>query len=116
MQPLQVYTSPTPNGFKVSIFCEELKKAYPDFQVEYKEISLGKNEQKTESFLKINPNGRIPAMVDPNRNNFAVFESAAILLYLEKHYDPKHIFSWASTDPKADDLRSEALQVIFFAQ
>jgi glutathione S-transferase len=59
-------------------------------------------------------NGRIPALVDPNRNDFKVFETAAILLYLEKHYDPEHIFSWPSSDPQADDYRSEVLQWIFF--
>lgn len=53
-------------------------------------------------------------MVDPNRKDFAVFETAAILLYLEKHYDPEHIFSWPSTDDKADDYRSEVLQWMFF--
>jgi len=114
MQPVIVYTAGTPNGQKVTTFTEELKEAYPDFQVEYKAIALAKNEQKEEWFLKINPNGRIPALVDPNRDNFAVFETSAILLYLEKHYDPKHIFSWPSTNPKADDLRSEALQWMFF--
>ncbi|CAD6885185.1 unnamed protein product [Tilletia controversa] len=114
MQPLIVYTQGTPNGHKVTTFTEELKEAYPEFKVEYKPIELGKNEQKEPWFLKINPNGRIPAIVDPNRDNFAVFESAAILLYLEKHYDPEHKFSWPSSNPKSEDLRSEVLQWMFF--
>ncbi|KAE8214157.1 hypothetical protein CF327_g2403 [Tilletia walkeri] len=114
MQPIIVYTAGTPNGHKVTTFTEELKDAYPDFKVEYKSIELSKNEQKEPWFLKVNPNGRIPAIVDPNRDNFAVFETAAILLYLEKHYDSKHIFSWPSSNEKADDLRSEVLQWMFF--
>lgn len=63
---------------------------------------------------QINPNGRIPALVDPNNSNFAVFETAAILLYLEKKYDPDHKFSWPSSDPQAENYRSEVLQWIFF--
>ncbi|KAK0552297.1 Glutathione S-transferase 2 [Tilletia horrida] len=114
MQPIIVYTAGTPNGQKVSNFTEELKEVYPDFKVDYRAISFDKNEQKEPWFLKINPNGRIPAIVDPNRGDFAVFETSAILLYLEKHYDPEHKFSWPSSDAKADDLRSEVLQWMFF--
>ncbi|KAK0531753.1 Glutathione S-transferase 2 [Tilletia horrida] len=114
MKPIIVYTAATPNGQKVTNFTEELKDAYPDFEVEYKAISFSKNEQKEPWFLKINPNGRIPAIVDPNRSDFAVFETSAILLYLEKHYDPEHKFSWPSSNDKADDLRSEVLQWMFF--
>jgi glutathione S-transferase len=101
----------------VSNFTEELKLAYgkkTGFDVEYKKINMGGNEQKEEWFLKINPNGRIPALVDPNRSDFKVFETAAILLYLEKHYDPEHLFSWPSSDPQAEDYRSEVLQWMFF--
>ncbi|CAE6431923.1 unnamed protein product [Rhizoctonia solani] len=61
---------------------------------------------------QINPNGRIPALVDRSRGNFAVFESAAILLYLAQHYDKERKFSY---DPVSDsDLHSEELQWIFF--
>ncbi|SPC63980.1 probable theta class glutathione s-transferase [Ustilago sp. UG-2017b] len=113
MKPVILYTAGTPNGQKCSNFTEELRSAYPDFQVEYVSISLGKNEQKEAWFLEINPNGRIPALKDPNRGGHCVFESAAIILYLEKHYDPKHIFSWTDQGDGLDK-RSEVLSWIFF--
>ena len=114
MKPVILYTAQTPNGQKVSNFTEELKDAYPgEFKVEYHPISFSKNEQKSDWFLRINPNGRIPALVDPNRNDFAVFETASILLYLQEHYDPKNIFSWPN-EGEGKDRRSEALSWIFW--
>ncbi|PWN53625.1 glutathione S-transferase [Violaceomyces palustris] len=114
MQPIKLYTANTPNGEKVSILCEELK-ALGKLDYEVHAIDIMKNIQKEDWFLKINPNGRIPAIVDPNNNDFSVMESAAILLYLEKKFDDDHAFSWPSTDAKGDDYRSEVLQWIFFA-
>ncbi|CEL55498.1 hypothetical protein RSOLAG1IB_01510 [Rhizoctonia solani AG-1 IB] len=106
-----LYTVGTPNGFKASIILEELKAAY-GLEYAVQKIDFQKNEQKEPWFLKINPNGRIPALVDRSRDNFAVFESAAILLYLAQHYDKERKFSY---DPVADpDLYSEQLQWIFF--
>jgi len=109
-KPLILYTAGTPNGHKPSIFLEELKAAY-GLEYDYRAIALGKNEQKEDWFLKINPNGRIPALIDHSRNDFTVFESAAILLYLAQHYDKERKFSF---DPASDDY-NEALQWIFFA-
>lgn len=64
-------------------------------------------------FIAINPNGRIPAIVDHSRNDFVVFETAAILIYLQQHYDTTNKFGW---DPKENpDEYSEMLQWIFFA-
>lgn len=74
---IDLYTAATPNGHKVSIALEELGLAY-DTHV----LSFDKQEQKAPEFLKINPNGRIPAIVDRDNDHFAVFESGAILLYL----------------------------------
>lgn len=71
---IQLYTSPTPNGFKVSVTLEELGLPY-----EVHTIDLTKGEQKSPEFRAMNPNGRIPVLVD---DGFAVFESGAILLYL----------------------------------
>ena len=76
-------------------------------------IDISKNTQKEPWFIKLNPNGRIPVLVDRARNDFVVFETAAILLYLQQHYDKDNKFSF---DPKADpDSYSELLQWIFFA-
>ncbi|KAB0481587.1 glutathione S-transferase [Pseudomonas reinekei] len=74
---IDLYTAATPNGHKVSIVLEELGLPYTVHA-----LSFDKKEQKSEDFLKINPNGRIPAIVDRANGDFAVFESGAILVYL----------------------------------
>ena len=75
---IDLYTSETPNGWKVSITLEELGLPY-----RVNAIALSKQEQKTPEFLKINPNGRIPAIVDHDvGDGLAVFESGAIMIYL----------------------------------
>lgn len=74
---IDLYTSPTPNGYKVSITLEELGLPY-----EVHPIDLSSGAQKEPWFTAINPNGRIPAIVDRDNGGFAVFESGAIMLYL----------------------------------
>lgn len=74
---INLYTARTPNGFKVSIALEELELPY-----EVHAIDFGKKDQKADWLLKINPNGRIPVIVDRDNDDFAVFESGAILIYL----------------------------------
>jgi GST-like protein len=74
---IDLYTAATPNGHKISIALEELELTYTLHALE-----LSTNEQKQPWFLAINPNGRIPAIVDRAEDNFAVFESGAILIYL----------------------------------
>ncbi len=74
---IDLYTSPTPNGWKASIMLEELELPY-----QVKPIRLDQLEQKQDWFLAINPNGRIPALVDHDEGDLAVFESGAILVYL----------------------------------
>jgi glutathione S-transferase len=74
---IDLYTWTTPNGRKVSIALEEMGLAY-----EVHPLALRTGAQKQPPFLAINPNGRIPAIVDREADNFAVFESGAILLYL----------------------------------
>ena len=76
-----LYTSATPNGYKVSIMLEELKLKY-----KVHKIDLGTQTQKEEWFLKLNPNGRIPVLKD-NENNKVIFESGAILYYLAIKYN-----------------------------
>ncbi|KIJ25924.1 hypothetical protein M422DRAFT_273063 [Sphaerobolus stellatus SS14] len=75
-------------------------------------IAFQDMEQKSEWFLKINPNDRIPAIVDHKNNDFAVFETSAILLYLAQHYDPENKLSY---DPvKEPNLYSEVIQWLCF--
>jgi GST-like protein len=77
---LQLYSLATPNGVKVSIMLEEIGLAY-----EAHRIDIGANDQLTPEFLSLNPNGKIPAIIDPDGPNgtpLALFESGAILLYL----------------------------------
>jgi len=109
--PIVLYATGTPNGKKVSVFLEELKAAY-GLEYEYKEIDISKNIQKEPWFLAINPNGRIPAIIDRSRNDFKVFETAAILLYLQQHYDKENKLGFDHVE-EPDDY-SEALQWIFF--
>jgi len=77
---LQLYSLPTPNGVKVSIFLEETGLAYEPHLV-----SFTTNDQLSPEFLSLNPNNKIPAIIDPNGPGgqpLALFESGAILLYL----------------------------------
>src|SRR6202008_2324392 len=77
---LQLYSLPTPNGVKVSITLEEIALPY-----EPHTIDIGKNETWTPEFLSLNPNGKIPAIIDPDGpggHPIGLFESGAILLYL----------------------------------
>jgi glutathione S-transferase/GST-like protein len=74
---IDLYSAATPNGHKVSIALEEMALPYT-----LHALDLRQNTQKEPWFLAINPNGRIPAIVDRGADNFAVFESGAILVYL----------------------------------
>ena len=74
---IDLYTSPTPNGWKISIMLEELGLPYTVHP-----IRLDEQEQKSEDYLAINPNGRIPTIVDRDNDDFPVFESGAIMIYL----------------------------------
>ena len=74
---IELYTAATPNGHKISIALEEMGLEY-----QVHNLDLLALEQKQPEFLAINPNGRIPAIIDRDNDDFAVFESGAILLYL----------------------------------
>jgi glutathione S-transferase len=101
---IELLTAGTPNGQKISVFLEELGIPYTATA-----IDLGADEQKAASFLKTNPNGRIPAIIDHSRGSFRVFESGAIFLYLAEHYDKSFKFSFEDADE-----RSEMIQWLFF--
>ena len=72
-----LYTAPTPNGWKISIALEEMGLPY-----EVKVVDFATNEQKSPWYVKLNPNGRIPTLLD---DGFALFESGAILIYLAEN-------------------------------
>jgi GST-like protein len=101
---IQLYSLPTPNGVKVSIALEELGLAYEPHL-----IQIGQNETWTPEYLSLNPNGKIPAIIDPDGPGgkpFGLFESGAILLYLADKTG-----RLMPTDPAR---RYEAIQWIFF--
>jgi glutathione S-transferase len=115
---LHLLTKGTPNGLKVHAILEELREAYPKnsaLAYDFVNIQFDKKEQKSPEFLEVNPNGRIPALVDDNVKDPAtgkghnVFESASIMLWLVEKYDPEFKF-WFK-----DELqRSKAFSWIFF--
>ncbi|KAM3414219.1 hypothetical protein BST61_g10876 [Cercospora zeina] len=95
---IDLYTAGTPNGQKISITLEELGLKYNVHKVE-----IAKNQQKEEWFLKINPNGRIPALTDNTHHPSppqTLFEGASIQLYLCAHYDPSHTLSFPPNTPQ----------------
>ena len=101
---LQLYSLPTPNGVKVSIMLEEVGLPY-----EPHTIDIGKNETWTPEFLALNPNGKIPAIIDPDGPGgkpLGLFESGAILVYLAEKTG-----KLLPTDPAA---RYETLAWVFF--
>jgi GSH-dependent disulfide-bond oxidoreductase len=98
---IELYTAPTPNGWKASIMLEELGLPY-----EVRAINLLEGVQKEPWYLKLNPNGRIPTIVDREVGNFAVFESGAILIYLAE--------KTGKLLPKDAKGRSVALQWLMF--
>ncbi|MEX3239706.1 glutathione S-transferase N-terminal domain-containing protein [Serratia quinivorans] len=101
---LQLYSLPTPNGVKVSIMLEEIGLAYEPHL-----IDIGNNETWTPEFLSLNPNGKIPSIIDPNGPDgkpLALFESGAILLYLAEK-SGKFL-------PQEPALRYETIQWVFF--
>lgn len=98
---IDLYTASTPNGWKASIALEEMGLEYNVISV-----NLMDGDQKKPDYLKINPNGRIPAIVDRDNDDFAVFESGAILIYLAEKSG-----ILLSTDLKK---RSQAIQWLMF--
>ena len=101
---LQLYSLPTPNGVKVSIMLEETGLPYEPHLVDF-----GKNDQQTPEFRSLNPNGKIPAIIDPDGPGgkpLGLFESGAILVYLADKTR-----KLAPADPAR---RYETLEWVFF--
>lgn len=98
---IELYTAGTPNGHKISIALEEMGLPYT-----YHALDLMEADQKKPEFLAINPNGRIPAIVDKDNDDFAVFESGAILIYLAE--------KTGKFLPKDAKKRSQVIQWLMF--
>jgi len=98
---IDLYTSPTPNGRKISIMLEEIGLTYT---VQY--ISLMEQDQKRPEFLAMNPNGRIPVIVDRDNDDFVVFESGAIMIYLAE--------KTGQLLPREEKARSRVIQWLMF--
>ena len=101
---IQLYSLPTPNGVKVSIALEELELPYEPHLVD-----IGKDESWTPEFLSLNPNGKIPAIIDPDgpeSRPIGLFESGAILLYLAE--------KTSRLLPREPARRYETIQWVFF--
>lgn len=82
-----------PNPWKVATILEELSIPYDLKLIEFSDV-------KEPNFVKINPNGRLPAIVDPNNGNITLFESGAIILYLIENYDKNGLVSFAAGPEK----------------
>jgi GSH-dependent disulfide-bond oxidoreductase len=102
---IQLYSLPTPNGVKVSIMLEEIGLPY-----EVHRVNFDSNDQNSREFLSLNPNNKIPAMIDPNGPGgrpLPLWESGAILLYLSDKTDGKLM-------PRDTALRWQTIQWLMF--
>src|SRR4028119_2531011 len=103
-KPIELYYWPTPNGWKASIFLEELGLPY-----EVRPINIAAGDQFEPEFLKISPNNKMPAIVDPEGPDggpISVFESGAILIYLAEKTG-----RFLPADPRG---RARALEWLFW--
>jgi len=98
---IDLYTAATPNGWKASITLEELELPYTVHAIEF-----SAQQQKTPEFLAMNPNGRIPVIVDRDENDFVVFESGAIMIYLAE--------KTGKLLPDDSKMRSQVIQWLMF--
>jgi len=98
---IELFTAPTPNGWKVSIALEELGLRYT-----VRPVDLMALEQRQEWYLALNPNGKIPTIVDHGNDDFVVFESGAILIYLAE--------KTGQLMPRDEKGRSRVIQWLMF--
>lgn len=102
--PLELHYTPTPNGWKVTLLLEEAGLPYV-----VRPVDLAKGEQHTDAFRAISPNGRMPALVDPNCDGLAVFESGAIMMHIADTYPAARPFL-----PAEGAARSQTVQWLFW--
>jgi glutathione S-transferase len=95
-----------PNVWKICFLLKEL-----ELKVDMKLLDFNKNEQKQAPHINYNPNGRIPTLVDPNNDNFPVWESNAILLYLMDRYDKENKTGFLGGTPEE---KAQVMQWLFF--
>ncbi|GIU37359.1 glutathione-dependent disulfide-bond oxidoreductase [Shewanella schlegeliana] len=109
-QPLQLYSLATPNGQKVTIMLEELlAKGVKEAEYDAYLINIGEGEQFSSGFVEINPNSKIPALIDTSADNpIRVFESGNILLYLAEKFG--HLL------PKEIAAKTEVMNWLFWLQ
>jgi len=114
-KPLELFISlggGSPSAQKLTIALEELRSAYPNLSTEIdydvRKLNFKIKEQKEEWFLKINPNGRVPALIHsrPDGSSINVFESASIIQYLAERFDPEHKFTFPPLSDDATHLNS----------
>jgi glutathione S-transferase len=98
---IDLYTSPTPNGWKAAMVLEELSLNYT-----VKNVDLAAGDQHKPTFLKMNPNGRIPVIVDHDEDGLVIFDSNAILFYLAE--------KTGQVLPKEGVQRQEIMQWLMF--
>ncbi|KAB5580298.1 glutathione S-transferase [Coniochaeta sp. 2T2.1] len=106
---IHLLTENTPNGKKVQILLEEFRAEY-NFSWETHLIDIETDEQKKDWFLALNPNGRIPVLLDTTKDSpQSVAESSAILVHLQEQHDRDGVFGFSTSAE-----RSQALQWLFF--
>ena len=98
---IELFTANTPNGWKISVALEEMELPYT-----VRPIALQNGEQREDWYVALNPNGRIPTIVDHDNGDFAVFESGAILVYLAERT--------GKLMPRDEKGRSQVLQWLMF--
>ncbi|GAP91139.1 putative glutathione-s-transferase gst [Rosellinia necatrix] len=105
LQPLVVYSSgPAPNPYKVAFVLEELG-------LPWKFESLPMPDLKKEPYTNLNPNGRVPTLVDPNNNDMTIWESGAIVDYLIEQYDQEARLHYTTPKERSDTRSWQYFQV-----